>query len=149
MSVSPPAFWRSKRYRLIGRHCTTCGRAHYPPLKVCPYCSSHNLRDVELPRRGKLVSYSIVYATPPDKRERTPLVVGLVDLGVVKLIAELTDVDLAELREEIEVEAVLRKLKADSSSGLIVYAIKFRPLFTSEKGSSDGLKDANNGQKLG
>lgn len=114
-----------------------CGRVHYPPSKTCPYCKSRNLSDVSLPRRGRVVTYTIVYATPPDRREKTPTVVGLIDLGVTRVIAEITDVDVSELREGMEVEAVFRKLREDGSTGLIVYTIKFRPALMNKHNTSE------------
>ncbi|MEM1873247.1 MAG: Zn-ribbon domain-containing OB-fold protein [Acidilobaceae archaeon] len=135
---TPPAVWRLREslYRLLGRQCRDCGRVHYPPLKACPYCSSRNLSDVELPRRGRLVSYSIVYSTPSHRREKTPLIVGLIDLGVARVVAEITDADASEIREDMEVEAVLRKLREDGASGLIVYALKFRPSLVNRRSST-------------
>ncbi|MFP3188038.1 MAG: DNA-binding protein, partial [Sulfolobaceae archaeon] len=42
------------------------------------------------------------------------------------IVAPLTDVEANELKEGVRVEAVLRRLRSDSTNGLIQYGIKFR-----------------------
>jgi len=122
--------WRSRvyRYRLIAGRCRSCGRAHYPPANACPYCSSRDLDEVELPRVGRLISYSVVYATPFEDRDRSPVVIGLIDLGIARLVAEVVDVKPGDLRVGDRVEAVFRRIAVDGNTGLIVYGIKFRPV---------------------
>lgn len=126
---SPARVWRSRihRYRLIAARCTSCGRAHYPPSNACPYCGSRSLDNVELPRVGRLLSYSVVYTTPFEDKSRAPIVIGLIDLGVAKLIAEVVDVTPEDLEVGVSVEAVFRRVSVDGSTGLIVYGVKFRP----------------------
>ncbi len=127
---SPAKVWRSRtyRYRLIAGRCRSCGRAHYPPANACPYCGSRDLDNVELPRVGRLLSYSVVYATPFEDKDRSPIIIGLIDLGgVAKLIAEVVDVRPEDLRIGDRVEAVFRRIAVDGDTGLIVYGIKFRP----------------------
>ena len=130
MELSIPKFWRRKYslYRLQAARCKACGRVHYPPRKACPYCGSRDLEIVELPKRGRLLSFTVVYAVPEGARTYSPVYVGLVDLGVAKVVAELTDVtDPSQLKKGMEVEAVLRRTRVDRDAGLIYYALKFRP----------------------
>ncbi len=124
-----PGWWRNRiaTYRLRGAKCKRCGRIHYPPRNACPYCGCRELETIELPRRGKLLSYSVVYSVPGDHRLHTPLILGLVDLGQTKVIAELTDVLPEELGSVSEVEAVVRKIDEQGENGVIKYGIKFRP----------------------
>ena len=117
-------------YRLIAYKCKSCGRAHYPPANACPYCGSRDLGEIELPRVGRILSYSIVYTTPFEDKDRSPVVIGLVDLGVARLIAEIVDVKPEDVRIDDRVEAVFRRISVDGDTGLIVYGIKFRPVRT-------------------
>ncbi|MCE4608134.1 MAG: Zn-ribbon domain-containing OB-fold protein [Caldisphaeraceae archaeon] len=131
MDLSISRFWRKKVsvYRLYGSRCKACGKVHYPPKKACPYCGSRDLELIELPKRGKLLSYTTIYAVPEGARPKSPVYFGLIDLGITKVVAELTDVaDKNSLKEGIEVEAVLRRTREDRDSGLIYYLLKFRPV---------------------
>jgi uncharacterized OB-fold protein len=127
---SLPVWWRGRipRYRLIAAKCEECGRIHYPPRQSCPYCGSRKLKKIELPRKGKLVSYTTIYSVPGDHRLHTPIMLGLVEIGGTKIIAELTDVLPEELNNVEEVEPVIRKVDEQGENGVIGYAIKFRPV---------------------
>lgn len=126
---SLPVWWRGRiaRYRLVGARCKQCGRTHYPPGPACPYCGSTDLESVSLPWRGRLLSYTVIHYPPGDSRSEAPLILGLVDLGPVRIIAELTDVKPEELDGVEEVEATVRKVDEQGESGVIGYAVKFRP----------------------
>ena len=128
--MSAPIVWRFKesKQRLVGGRCDSCGRAFYPLTYGCPYCGARSVKEFVLPREGKIVSYSIVYSATDAARFETPIVLALVDLGVARVIAEITDVDPSEISEGMKVEAVLRKVREEGESGVIVYALKFRPL---------------------
>lgn len=129
MSVrTPPVVWRRReaRYKLVGSKCDSCERVYYPPLKVCPSCGEE-MKSVELPREGRLISYSVVYAASKGARDRSPVVLGLIELGPARIVAEITDVLPEELRPGMEVEAVFRRLDVDGEEGIIAYGIKFRP----------------------
>ena len=130
MDLSIPRHWRRKGplYRLEAARCAACGRVHYPPAAACPYCGSRRLERVELPREGVLESYTLVYSVPEGARREAPVPVGLVNLGGVRVLAELTDVDPDSLRPGIRVEAVLRRVRDDREAGIIYYALKFRPV---------------------
>ncbi|MCE4604855.1 MAG: OB-fold domain-containing protein [Aeropyrum sp.] len=122
--------WRARlsRYRLVGGKCRECQKAFYPRVKSCPYCGSRSVDDVELPRVGRLVAYTAVYSVESEARSGSPVVVGLVDLGVARVVSEITDVaDPDKLERGSQVEAVFRKLYEDGDEGVIVYGVKFRP----------------------
>jgi len=125
--------WRRKInfYRLKGYRCRDCGRVFFPRASACVYCGSRSLDEVDLPRRGRLLSYTIIYGPTDAAKFEAPVIVGLVDLGGTRVIAELTDVSSEELedvmRNSIPLEPVLRRIGADGDSGVIYYAVKFRP----------------------
>jgi uncharacterized OB-fold protein len=131
VKLSISRHWREKGsyYRLEGIECMDCGRRSYPPAPVCPHCGSRNVRRVELPKTGKLVSHSVIYSVPEGFREYAPLILGLVELDDgTRLVAQLTDVYPEEVEDGMELEAVLRRTQVDGEYGLIYYALKFRPV---------------------
>ncbi len=128
--LSVPAVWRGRihRYRLVAGKCNSCGRIHYPPSHSCPHCGSRGLAEVELPRMGRLVSYSIVYSVPSESRSKAPVILGLVDLGVARVISEITDAGPEDISVGMQVEAVFRRITEDGETGVLVYGVKFRPV---------------------
>ena len=130
MEVSPAVIWRNKpyRYRLEVRACPKCGKVFREEVEVCPKCGVKTER-ARLPGRGKLLSWTKVCQVPEGFEDYSPLYFGLVELeDGTRIVARLTDV-LDEPKEGMEVEAVLRRIRADGSTGLIEYAICFRPAF--------------------
>ena len=131
VKLSVPRYWRERipYYRLEGIECAKCGRRSYPPAPVCPHCGSSEVRRVELPRTGRLLSYTVVYSVPEGFREYAPIILGLVELDDgTRLVSQLTDTSPEELEDDMRVEAVLRRAQVDGEYGLIYYALKFRPI---------------------
>lgn len=130
MKVAPPRVWRERaaRYRLEGSRCRRCGRTFFPPKKACPYCGSLDTEPVELPKRGKVISWTVEHAVPEGYRDSAPIIVALIELeNGVRVISTLTDTRPEEVYEGMEVEATLRRLWTDGSAGIIIYGLKFRP----------------------
>ncbi len=128
---SVPAHWRElpARYRLEGGKCRDCGHTTLPDEMVCPVCGSKNIERINLPRRGKVVNYSVIWNAPRGYEYYTPYVVALIELeDGTRIFSQLTDVHPDEVREGMEVEMVLRKTRVSGESGLIAYSYKFRPV---------------------
>jgi len=126
-----PRYWRNKlfRYRLVGWRCINCGAFHHFKPLVCKRCGSRGFREVELPKTGKLLAYTVVKIAPADFKDKAPYLIGLVELDDgTRILAQLTDFSRDELKDGARVEAVLRKIREDGESGIIEYGYKFRPL---------------------
>ena len=131
MIISPARVWRERgaRLRLEGARCARCGRVFYPPKPSCPYCGHRKTDRVELPRRGRVLTWSVVYTVPEGYRAEAPIIVAVVELeNGVKVLSVLTDVEPDSVYEGMEVEAVLRRVWVEGDEGLIVYGTKFVPV---------------------
>lgn len=130
MKISPARVWREKgsRYRLEGSKCKKCGHVFYPPKPSCPYCGYNDTERIALPRKGRVISWTVEYTVPEGYREYAPIVIGLIELeNGTKVIAPIVDVEVDKIYEGMYVEAVLRKVFEDGDEGIIVYGIKFAP----------------------
>ncbi len=128
---SVPAHWRElpARYRLEGGRCKDCGHKTLPEEGVCPVCGSRNIERVALPRRGRVINYSVIWNAPRGYEYYTPYVVALIELeDGTRVFSQLTDVHPEEVKEGMEVEMVIRKTRVSGESGLIAYSYKFRPV---------------------
>lgn len=131
---SVPRVWRERRikYRLIGGKCPSCGKSFYPYRANCPYCGSRGSKEVELPRYGRVITYTVIRAPPSEFARYAPYPIALVELrDGTKVIAQLTDVKIEDIKTGMEVEAVFRKYREQGEDGIIEYGIKFRPLLKS------------------
>jgi uncharacterized protein len=100
--------------RLIGSQCARCGVVAFPKQDSCPKCTSGEVAERLLARRGTLWSWTIQgfrpksppYAGDPDTFE--PFGVGYVELpGEVRVEARLTEADPARLLIGMPMELTL------------------------------------------
>ncbi|MDW7977823.1 MAG: Zn-ribbon domain-containing OB-fold protein [Candidatus Caldarchaeum sp.] len=131
MTSRPPVYWRLRPfiYRLEGRRCSVCG--HFHPLNrvVCRRCGSRTLERERLSNAGRLVNYTVVHQAQEGFEKTTPYLVGWVEMDDgTNLVGQLTDCDPQDLKVGMTIEMVVRKLRVDGDSNLIVYGVKFRPL---------------------
>lgn len=120
---------RDQRYRLEGTVCANCGAKYFPPRQVCTNCKSTDLKPQEFSGRGELYSFTILHQAPLGYEDNLPYAIGMVKLDEGPMVeAQLTDVNLDELKIGQRVEMVTRKLREHGEEGMIVYGYKFRPV---------------------
>lgn len=67
--------------KLMGGKCKKCGKVHLPPRPLCDNCLSNEFEWVELPQKGKLLTYTIIHVAPAQFQKMAPYAVGIVQLG--------------------------------------------------------------------
>ncbi|MEM2385552.1 MAG: Zn-ribbon domain-containing OB-fold protein [Candidatus Bathyarchaeia archaeon] len=66
--------------KLVGGKCRKCGKIHLPPRPLCDNCLSADFEWVELPQKGKLITYTIIHVAPPQFQSIAPYAVGIIQL---------------------------------------------------------------------
>ena len=66
--------------RLMAAKCHDCETLLLPPRPVCTKCLSTNLKWVELKKRGKLLTYTVIHIPPPQFQSMAPYTVGIIKL---------------------------------------------------------------------
>lgn len=119
---------RFGRYRLQGVKCASCGAIYFPERFACPKCHSRELKPYLCARSGKIDTFWIDFRFAPvgygDIEHRIIALVTLED-GLT-LIAEIVDIPQDAVKNGMEVEMVLRKLRR-TDLGNVLYGYKFRP----------------------
>jgi uncharacterized OB-fold protein len=130
MTVSAPMNWRRipERYRLQGSYCETCGKAFFPGRVVCPNCRRKGkLRKEDMPRAGKIFSYTKVHVGPTGFSHETPYFIALIELeNKVKVLSQIIDSEEEKIKVGAKVELAFRKMGKDDKYGAINYAYKFK-----------------------
>ncbi|UXD21303.1 AcaC [Ignicoccus pacificus DSM 13166] len=128
MDISPARIWREKpfSYRLEVLECPKCKRRYVGNVEECPKCGA-KLERKRLPRKGRVIAWTKVVQVPEFAEDFAPLYIGLIELeDGSRVVAKL--VDVVEPSDGMEVEAVLRRVRVDGQTGLIEYALCFRPI---------------------
>jgi len=122
--------WRRypERYLLRGNHCTNCKKDYFPPRVFCPDCRRKGkLVAKEMPRTGKIVSFTEVFVGPVGFENETPYFLALLDLGNgVTLLSQIVDSPREKIRIGAPVKKMFRKIQDNDSEGAISYGYKFK-----------------------
>ena len=104
-------FWdATARHELVAAQCADCGTFRMPPTPFCPCCQSQRIDWQTLSGRGEVYSYTIVErAILPGMDEHLPYVPAVITLdgaGGVRLISNLVEVEVADIRVSMAVRVV-------------------------------------------
>jgi uncharacterized OB-fold protein len=118
--------------RLLGSQCEACGVITFPRQASCPRCTSLDVRDRPLGRRGTLWSWTIQCFAPKSPPYAVaagdafePYGVGYVELpGEVRVEARLTESDPARLRIGMPMELSLIPAPGREADGVVTYAFE-------------------------
>lgn len=114
----------SRRARLKGVKCKSCGYVTVTNRDICPECGADRLKVVELNPRGKIVSYTVVRYPPLEFKGQEPYVVAMVELeDGCKVVGQVTDCKIEDAKDGAAVEVIFKKIK--NEDGIIHYGYKF------------------------
>ncbi len=100
-------FEGTKQGKLLIQRCGGCGRLRHPPRPACNLCGSYEWDTVEAGGRGTVYSYVVVHH-PQVPGFTYPLPIAVVELEEgTRLVADLVDVDPADVHIGMAVEATL------------------------------------------
>jgi 3-hydroxy-3-methylglutaryl CoA synthase len=117
---------RKMIYGLNGTECTSCGRAFFPPQRICIYCQAKDqFKEISLTeRKGKLFTFSkdeLAQSLDP------PVIVSIVDLeGNLRFYGQMTDRDPDKIELDMVLELTFRSL--GETEGYNNYFWKCRPV---------------------
>ena len=125
-----PLMWRNyfQRYNLEGNRCETCGTEYFPPRTICANCRRKGkLVPKNMPREGKIISFTEVFVGPEGFDTETPYFLALIELAnKVKVLTQLVDSEKEDVKFGAKVEKVFRKISDNDPEGAIAYGYKFR-----------------------
>ena len=117
---------RDRYYRLIGSRCSSCGAEFFPPVYRCKKCGSEKVSDKEMPKSGRIVTYTQLHEPMPGFEAQVPFYLALVELeNGARVLTQIVDSPDDAVRSAAKVHATLRRAKVDGDSGQITYGYKF------------------------
>jgi len=121
-------YWRvrDRYYRLIGSKCTDCGDEFFPPVYRCRGCGSDRIKDKEMPKTGKIMTYTVLHEPLPGFEAQTPLHLAVVELeNGARVLSQVVDSPEGSIKTGAKVRAIVRRALVDGESGQIIYGYKF------------------------
>ena len=127
---SLPLLWRKfpERYLMRGNKCETCGTSFFPSRQVCPNCRRKGkLVPEEMPREGKIVTFTEVFSAPYGFEMETPYFIAIIELrNGAKVLSQVVDSDKEKVKMGAKVQKVFRKISDIDPEGPIAYGYKFK-----------------------
>ncbi len=66
--------------KLMAAKCQKCGALLLPPRPMCTECFSTRFKWIELKKRGKLLTYTVIYIPPVQFQSSAPYASGIIEL---------------------------------------------------------------------
>jgi uncharacterized OB-fold protein len=93
--------------KLMGGKCKRCGAVYLPPRPVCSKCFSKEFEWVEIPPKGKLLTYTIIHVAPIQFQSMSPYTVGIIQLDYgLKIPGIIRDVAADEIEMGMRLKVV-------------------------------------------
>jgi uncharacterized OB-fold protein len=98
-------FWAAaKEGRFLVRQCNGCGKVHWYPRAICPFCASCDTTWIDGSGRGTIYSYSIM------RRASPPYVMAYVELEEgPRMMTNIVDADVDGIAIGQSVELTFRQ----------------------------------------
>ena len=122
--------WRERvrRYRNEACQCKSCGHIHYPPRVVCESCGGRRMEQMQMASTGKVLSFTVTRTAPADLVPEAPYVVAVLEMDDgARMMTQVADVELTQVRIGMRVRLEFRKVRSRRSDGVIAYAQKAVP----------------------
>jgi uncharacterized OB-fold protein len=105
VTVETQAFWNAAREnRFTIPVCTACGKAHWYPRAICPFCASDKMQWRDASGKGTIYTYSVM------RRVKEPYVIAHVTLAEgPTMLTNIVDCDFDKLRIGQSVAVVFKE----------------------------------------
>jgi uncharacterized OB-fold protein len=101
--------------KVEGTVCKDCGAKFFPPRADCAKCLSKNIEWFEMPKKGKLETFTTAYYAPFGFEADPPYSMGLVDFGNnLKLFARIAK-DIKPEEIKVGMDVTIRTLKYEDN----------------------------------
>lgn len=89
--------------KLMAGKCKRCGKVHLPPRPLCDKCLSNEFQWIEIPKKGRLLTYTIIHVPPPQFTEMAPYAVGIIQLDDgLKIPGLIREIDSEQIKIGME-----------------------------------------------
>jgi uncharacterized OB-fold protein len=105
VTVETQAFWNAAREnRFTIPVCTACGKAHWYPRAICPFCASDKMQWRDASGKGTIYTYSVM------RHVKEPYVIAHVTLAEgPTMLTNIVDCDFDKLRVGQSVAVVFKE----------------------------------------
>jgi uncharacterized OB-fold protein len=109
--------------------CQNCGKVIYPARAICPACRGEKFDKLNLSRRGKVITCTVVHVAPNDLLMEAPYAMAVVETPEgARLMTQVVDCEPSSVQPGTEVALEFRLVRREGKSGILCYGHKAVPL---------------------
>ena len=122
ISEETKEFWEGcKKHELRIQRCKKCGTYRFPPRPMCYRCNSMDVEWAKVSGKGNIYAFTVVHSAGaesplPGFESEYPYAVVLVELpnaGGVRILSNMVDCELSEIRIGMPVEVVFEPVSEE------------------------------------
>ncbi len=111
-----------KEGKVLATKCTKCNTIYFPPQLDCPKCKSRDyVTWIEVPRRGKLITYTQINVKPASHAHYQDYIIGVGEFNGIKILALILTDDLKKINIGMDIELVVISREPEKN---LIYAFK-------------------------
>jgi uncharacterized OB-fold protein len=125
-----PRYWREipTRYRLEAAKCAGCGKVVFPARRICPGCRGSDFKKINLARKGKVITSTVIHVPPDDFLMEAPYAMAVVETPEgARLMTQVVDCDPSTVKPGLDVDLEFRLIRKEGKSGILCYGHKGVP----------------------
>ncbi len=116
------------RYRLEAARCKGCSKVVYPVRQICPSCRGVDFEKVNLSRKGKVITSTVVHVPPDDFLMEAPYAMAVVETPEgARFMTQVVDCDPSTVLPGMDVDLEFRLIRKEGNSGILCYGHKGVP----------------------
>ena len=126
-----PRYWREipSRYRLEAAKCGGCGKVVFPARRICPDCRGSDFGKVNLTRKGKVITSTVIHVPPNDFLMEAPYAMAVVETPEgARFMTQVVDCDPSTVMPGLDVDLEFRLIRKEGKSGILCYGHKAVPV---------------------
>lgn len=81
-----------------------------------------------LNKAGRLIVWTKIHVAPAGFEHQVPYLVGIIDFGDKKMPLQIVDCEEKDLKPNLKVKVVIRKIGKAKSEDVIEYGLKVKPV---------------------
>jgi uncharacterized OB-fold protein len=116
------------RYRLEAARCNGCEGVVFPPRRICPDCRGTEFDPVNLSRKGRVVTSTVIHVPPADFLMEAPYAMAVIETPEgARLMTQVVDCDPSSVVPGTEVSLEFRLIRREDHGGILCYGHKAVP----------------------
>jgi uncharacterized OB-fold protein len=117
------------RYRLEAARCNGCGKVVYPARRICPGCRGDGFETINLSRKGKVITSTVIHVPPDDFLMEAPYAMAVVETPEgARLMTQVVDCEPSMVLPGMDVSLEFRLIRREGLSGILCYGHKGVPV---------------------